>query len=222
MIPLEKDSTSILSHSGYCTRSNPTQATRKSHTTQPTPQKYCSDRCRREKPRPAPSTEKDIEQTFTRLLGGGGERRIVKCEDVERAVFTKSRTDDDGASGDDVEILDAGGQGEDGRSNSGEEAEDNDDDDGDGGVRLPSDMDPAVTSTSTKPKSEDGSHHKTLREWGMQKAKEREMVRRAARRGVAFGFEMEGGKRRWVEAVQRGRVVESSFAKGEWGVRWRE
>lgn len=67
---------------------------------------------------------------------------------------------------------------------------------------------------------------------GMRKAREREMVRRAGRRGVVFGFlvEGEGGggdgdkgekKRRMVDAVQGGRVVESSFAKGEWGVRWR-
>lgn len=146
----------------------------------------------------------------------------MKCEDVERAVFTKTRTDDDdGASGgDDVGLLNAGELEEDGdSSDAGEEAEG---DDGGGGVRLPSNMEPAATSISTKQKS-DGRAQKTPREWGMQKAKEREMVRRAARRGVAFGFEMEEGKkRRRVEAVQWGRVVESSFAKGEWGVRWKE
>ena len=145
----------------------------------------------------------------------------MKCEDVERAVFTKTRTDV-GASGDDVELLSAdGGLEEDGHSSdAGEEAEE--DDDGGGGVRLPSNTEPsAATSISMKAKSDDRLH-KTPREWGMQKAKEREMVRRAARRGVAFGFETEEGKRRRVETVQRGRVVESSFAKGEWGVRWRE
>ena len=47
----------------------------------------------------------------------------------------------------------------------------------------------------------------------MHKAKEREMVRRAARRGVAFGFEIEEGRRRRVEAVQGGRTVESSLAR---------
>lgn len=66
---------------------------------------------------------------------------------------------------------------------------------------------------------------------GLLKAREREMVRQAARRGVAFGLEVEvevqgegeGKKvgRRKVECVRGGRVVESSFAKGEWGVRWR-
>ena len=73
---------------------------------------------------------------------------------------------------------------------------------------------------------------------GQQRAEERELVRQAARRGVAFGFiirsrthDAEGGvgqktsageERRRCEAVQGGRVVEASFAKGEWGVRWRE
>lgn len=151
-----------------------------------------------------------------RLLGEGRERRIVRCEDVERAVFTKTRTDD-GVSGGGVELLNADGLGEDGQSDAGEEAED---DDGCGGVRLPSIMEPPAASTTMKPTSED-RRNKTARELGMQKAKEREMVRRAARRGVAFGFETKEGKRR-VEAVQWGRVVESSFAKGEWGVRWRE
>lgn len=145
----------------------------------------------------------------------------MKCEEVERAIFTKTRTDD-GSDNEEVELLDAEELGEDGPSDGGEEAED----DG-GGVRLPSEMEPpaatttTTTATTTKPQSEKRPH-KTLREWGMQKAKEREMVRRAARRGVAFGFEMEEGKRRSVEAVQWGRVVESSFAKGEWGIRWRE
>lgn len=139
----------------------------------------------------------------------------MKCEEVERAIFTKTRTDD-GIGGEEVELSNADGLGGDGYSDVEEEAGD------DGGVRLPSDMEPpAASTTTTKPKS-DKVAQGTLREWGMQKAKEREMVRRAARRGVAFGFEMEEGGRRSVEAVQWGRVVESSFAKGEWGVRWRE
>ena len=201
----------------HFSRSNPAQAPRKSHATLTTPQKYCSDRCRRERPRPAPSTEKDIERAFVRLLGGGEERRIVKCEEVERVIFTKTRTDD-GSCSEEVELSNADGLEEDGCSDVEEEAGDDGDD---GGVRLPSNMEPpAAITTTMKPKS-DKVPHRTPREWGMQKAKEREMVRRAARRGVAFGFEMEEG-RRSVEAVQSGRVVESSFAKGEWGVRWRD
>ncbi|KAK7414036.1 hypothetical protein QQX98_007068 [Neonectria punicea] len=61
---------------------------------------------------------------------------------------------------------------------------------------------------------------------GQKKAKEREMVRSAARRGVVFGFVMDenSGQEERVkcEAVMQGNVVEPSYAKGNWGVRWRE
>ncbi|KAI4859672.1 hypothetical protein F4820DRAFT_453655 [Hypoxylon rubiginosum] len=76
---------------------------------------------------------------------------------------------------------------------------------------------------------------------GQRRARQREMVRSAARRGVVFGFaavEVEGREqgqgrpaattttettaRKKCEAVMQGRVVEPSFAKGDWGVRWRE
>lgn len=79
------------------------------------------------------------------------------------------------------------------------------------------------------------------RRQGQLRAQEREMVRCAARRGVVFGFLMpvpegsmgrtnhgrqpdaaEGGERRLCEAVMAGKVVEPSFAKGDWGIRWRE
>lgn len=90
---------------------------------------------------------------------------------------------------------------------------------------------------------------------GQKRAEERELVRRAARRGVAFGFKVDeipqakvesgkrkkGGKdkrvlddsaeeavnkdfRRKCEAVitKAAVVVEPSFAKGDWGIRWRD
>lgn len=66
---------------------------------------------------------------------------------------------------------------------------------------------------------------------GLRRARQREMVRCAARRGVVFGFggagggggaEGEAGSRRKCEAVMSGKVVEPSFAKGDWSVRWRE
>ena len=95
---------------------------------------------------------------------------------------------------------------------------------------------------------------------GQRRAEEREMVRRAARRGCAFGFvistdeglggtdkdEQTGRKtknkkgknakpqldgaavfvdghiRRKCEAIMNGQAVEASFAKGDWGIRWRE
>ncbi|ESZ98304.1 hypothetical protein SBOR_1297 [Sclerotinia borealis F-4128] len=84
---------------------------------------------------------------------------------------------------------------------------------------------------------------------GQKQAEEREMVRRAARRAVVFGFIVEqpletapqafkGSKhkkstnweelvakeptRRKCEALMQGSVVEPSFAKGNWSIRWRE
>ncbi|KAI0386042.1 hypothetical protein F5Y04DRAFT_276560 [Hypomontagnella monticulosa] len=63
---------------------------------------------------------------------------------------------------------------------------------------------------------------------GQRRAQRREMVRCAARRGVVFGFATavgDGGgepRIRKCEAVMQGKVVEPSFAKGSWGVRWRE
>jgi len=62
---------------------------------------------------------------------------------------------------------------------------------------------------------------KTKRREGERRAEEREMVRRAARRCCAFGFGGEAEKRK-CEAVMKGTVVEPSFAKGEWSIRWRE
>ena len=153
-----------------------------------------------------------------RLLDDGREGRVVNCEEVERMVFGTTRTE-----GEVYEEISSGegGPGDDGQSEVDEEAEGDD-----GGVRLPPETGSPVAraiTTSKKPDSENRLQ-RSGRERGMQKAKEREMVRRAARRGVAFGFgEAIGeGNRRRVEAVQGGRVVESSFAKGEWGVRWKE
>lgn len=85
---------------------------------------------------------------------------------------------------------------------------------------------------------------------GQRRADQREMVRRAARRGVVFGFlenapnvgdreqrseetsnRDKAGKdtdhlglevRRKCEAIMNGLVVEPSYAKGNWAIRWRE
>lgn len=64
---------------------------------------------------------------------------------------------------------------------------------------------------------------------GLQNAHRREMVRCAARRGVAFGFMVKSpaegelrSRKRKCEAIVQGKVVEPSFAKGDWSVRWRE
>lgn len=64
------------------------------------------------------------------------------------------------------------------------------------------------------------AHAVDSRQLGMRRAREREMVRQAARRLVAFGVE-QSERLRKVECIQKGRVVESSFAKGDWGIRWK-
>jgi hypothetical protein len=52
-------------------------------------------------------------------------------------------------------------------------------------------------------------------------AEQREEARRAGRRLVQFGFRSQGvDEDRPVEAVQDNKVVEASFAKGEWAIRW--
>uniref|UniRef100_M4B6K7 Uncharacterized protein n=2 Tax=Hyaloperonospora arabidopsidis (strain Emoy2) TaxID=559515 RepID=M4B6K7_HYAAE len=58
---------------------------------------------------------------------------------------------------------------------------------------------------------------------GQRRAHKRELVRCAARRGVVFGFPVDGSEqRRKCEAVSQGKVVEPSFAKGDWSIRWRD
>ncbi|KAI8711845.1 hypothetical protein NCS52_01449100 [Fusarium sp. LHS14.1] len=59
------------------------------------------------------------------------------------------------------------------------------------------------------------------RKEGQKRAKQKEMTKCAARRGVVFGF-LVGEERRLCEAVMAGKVVEPSFAKGDWSIRWRE
>ena len=145
------------------------------------------------------------------------------CEEVEREVFTATRRGPEEEEDGRIRPFDASVPEEDRQSGGGDESEDED-----GGVRLPCPVEnppasvaTATTTNSMRPEMEGTPQIMNPRERGMQKAKEREMVKRVARRGVAFGFEMEErGGRRSVDAVQGGRVVESSFAKGEWGVRW--
>lgn len=97
-------------------------------------------------------------------------------------------------------------------------------------------------------KVEESPVDRDKRREGQKKAEEREMVRRAMRRGIAFGFIVEGdatearldsksSKRRGsrsdkgdtdqvpmkkkCEALMNGTIVEPSFAKGNWSIRWR-
>ena len=177
--------------------------------------KFCSARCRRTRPSRSPnSAETRIEETFIAILSGDGAaaggRRVVECGVVEREVFGEGR----GSEADD-------GDGEGEGSGVAELCNINTDNSDDGGVSIS--PPPSTHTQSTKPTDSQQA--------GMQRARNRELVRQAARRMVAFGVDVEErvglgkegkGKGRKVEAVQGGRVVESSFAKGEWGVRWKE
>lgn len=101
-------------------------------------------------------------------------------------------------------------------------------------------------------KIEESQEDLEKRRQGQKQAEEREMVRRAARRVIVFGVEVPKqeapskkhlkpkakGKRRGLdddeteeeprtevrkaEALMNGMVVEPSFAKGNWSIRWRE
>ncbi|KAK4691764.1 hypothetical protein P7C71_g5306, partial [Lecanoromycetidae sp. Uapishka_2] len=151
--------------------------------------------------------------------------------------------DDDGVGNERKGSGDSGGRGDD--YDDSESLQHDDEVDGEvggGGVRLPTNMVPSKSSTSTALNRSNPGQGSPLnfQQYGLKIAKQREQVRQAARRGVAFGFEVhaddekEGGggrrrrggesmeKRKHLEAVQYGRVVEASFAKGDWGVRWRQ
>ncbi|KAL8952583.1 MAG: hypothetical protein Q9222_001498, partial [Ikaeria aurantiellina] len=141
--------------------------------------------------------------TFTTLLNAGGKGRVVECGEVEGRIFF----------GGDVK-----GQEKEAADDDDENSSGTDEDEGGGGAPIPSSNNIGEQKLNTQDEADP-------RRKGMQKARNREMVRQAARRGVAFGFRVSGGgdreERRDVEAVQGGRVVESSFAKGEWGIRWK-
>jgi len=144
--------------------------------------------------------------------GSRSGKRIVLCGEVEVQVFGHPHTEHMGGekSAPCSESVDGG-------TFSGDEDEGNE-----GGVAV------AVREVGNG-----GEKGLTPQEMGRRRAEEREKVRQAARRGVVFGFVVgearggedggeEGRECRRVEAVQGGRVVEASFAKGEWGIRWRD
>ena len=190
-----------------------------------TPPKYCSDRCRREKP-PAnqQGVEGEIERVFVEMLGWGG-RRVVDCAEVERKVFGAL------AKGGELDTQEHDAYKNDERSSSSQTS----DDDDDGGVPLDGHSLPGASSE----RQHEVLDNLTPQQLGRQRAANREKVRQAARRGAVFGFltgstealtqsqsrkDHEGGeiRRRRVEAIQSGRVVEASFAKGPWDVRWKD
>ena len=173
---------------------------------------------------------------FVELLGGGEQgagRRVVRCDEVEARVFghparASSVHPSKGS-------RDSGGEGE---SDTAFSDQTSDDDDEDGGVSLGEYMAPTAPSKTQLVVPE----NLTPQQLGRHRAANREKVRQAARRGTIFGFlahaleptdaslispqtkdsNSDGPRRRKVEAVQGGRIVEASFAKGPWGVRWKD
>ena len=135
----------------------------------------------------------------------------MTCSEVEQAVFGERATQND----EDPWKREAS----DGPNHAHPPIDDGDSsDENDGGVPVSSSPPPPPAEASTKMPTD-------ARLRGMQRARNREMVRQAGRRGTTLGFlsrseaREEGPKR--VEVVQNGKLVEASFAKGEWGVRWK-
>lgn len=173
--------------------------------------------------------EARIEGVFVRLLGEG--RGVVGCGVVEGVVLGSLKEEEEvQGRGSGREVEDAGGIDE----------KVSDDDDG-GGVTLP-------RSPGNEHRAKETTPQTAALQRAHRREKIRQAARRGCAFGFLVdgdagtggdeGGEMEeggeGGKgkgkgkrglegrrrRRKVEAVQNGRVVEASFAKGEFGVRW--
>ncbi|KAI8962160.1 hypothetical protein F5Y11DRAFT_357150 [Daldinia sp. FL1419] len=182
----------------------------------------------------------------------GDPRILVSCDDVEKAMFgdrtdpdktfgrkkrvtrVPTAASDDGAESDGIREAP-----EDGDSAVGlDDNEDSSSVDGDilarMSVRSGTRIRPPQTVSQVNgsvggekgraERSEETEENARRRLEGQRRAQQREMVRSAARRGVVFGFAVGNGTvtPRKCEAVMQGKVVEPSFAKGDWGIRWRE
>jgi len=244
----------------YCTTCGRVISDRKSHKTDPTPAKYCSVKCRSQKPR-----KKDlrIEEAFVALLNGdkefegeeipaaisdlrvkakakGEKRFVVPCSAVETLIY--------GSRGDPSKVfgrkknrasraLAAGGEKE-WRSVDMESTDEEEGDDGmidfnttgfAGKVRPPqhlTEINGGIGGEKGRAeREEESAEANTKRLEGQRIAEEKELVKRAARRGVVFGFaasDTPSETPKKCEAIMGANVVEPSFAKGDWGVRWRE
>ncbi|KAI8260276.1 hypothetical protein K4K58_002033 [Colletotrichum sp. SAR11_239] len=251
----------------YCRTCGRVISSRKSTSSKPAnsePPKYCSARCRGQKPG---RLDREIEAAFVRFLQGdepldtanvkkvkGDTRVLVPCDVVEAKVFGErkdpekvfgrrknraSRAIPEKAEDEGVDV-----------SHEKEEEDPGEEiiDEMLGRTRSNElDVDPSVmaslsvrSGTRVRPpqeksqvngsvggekgkaeRIEETDEMREKRNEGQKKAHERELVRCAARRGVVFGF-LVGEERRKCEAVMQGKVVEPSFAKGDWAVRWRE
>ena len=205
----------------YCTACGRVIGTRRSHK-QNEVIKYCSDGCRKRRLGPV---DKKIDRTILSLLLGekesgidqidtkcrvrkGDHRTVIFCGEIERIAFDRpqppSKKDEDPEG---VSDFEEGGD---------------------------EDLDPA--ELQGKRPNPGGPGSKEKQQEGQKRAEEREMVRRAARRAVVFGFPVEKAydgpaahpksenseEKRKCEALMSGQVVEPSFAKGDWAIRWRD
>jgi hypothetical protein len=221
--------------------------------------------------------ESGIEKTAykTRVVKGD-HRVVVTCDEIEEAVFgsrfdpekvygrrknRKSRAiGDPKAAWKSVDMdSDAGMTHSEGEESEEETRDYEDENDAVLGVRVrppqtESDVNFSVGGERGKgEKIIESNDDREKRLQGARRAEEREMVRRAARRGIVFGFKVarrhdspqkpqrkskakteakesssdgEDGddetEIRKAEALMNGTVVEPSFAKGDWSIRWRE
>lgn len=242
--------------------------------------KYCSDRCRNRKPGKLDKKieqtivalldqqkESGLEKTGAKdRFVKGDHRIIVTCDEIEEIVFG-SRFDPEKVYGrrKNRKIRAIGGANADAewKTVDMESSEDSASED-----VPPQPMDNKIGPIIRPPQTESdvnfsiggerGRAERTeesasdiqKKNDGQRQAEEREMVRRAARRAVVFGFVVEqpletvssqaskGSKhkksvsweenvakepiKRKCEALMQGSVVEPSFAKGNWSIRWRE
>lgn len=254
------------------------QDSKKATKKQNNPVKYCSDRCRSRKPGALDrriegaivsllqgEEGSGIEKTAARSkIVKGDPRLVVTCDEIEEIVFgsrfdpekvhgrrknRKSRAiGDPNAEWKSVDMEDSSGGDDSGEDDGGSVPSE------DGGVRIrpPQDQSDVNFSVggerSRAEKIEASVEDLEKRRQGAKRAEEREMVRRAARRGIVFGFEVSkretsGPKQktkakakgsaegetsmpqteiRKAEALMNGMVVEPSYAKGNWTIRWRE
>ncbi|KAF9767624.1 hypothetical protein IL306_015184 [Fusarium sp. DS 682] len=233
-----------------------------------TPAKYCSSRCRTQKPS---KLDRELEKAFVKLLTAdesiaeetkkqakgrkhkkgknskGDNRILVPCSAAEELVFGPNRTSMEEGNGEhhseeeETQKLEPTQAPSEPRSSEDLDLSGNVKDDNyiDGdilarmsvrsGTRIrPPQSVSEVNGSVGGEKGRAERIHETdamleKRKQGQKRAKEREMTKCAARRGVVFGFAVnDDGEKRLCEAVMAGKVVEPSFAKGDWAIRWRE
>ncbi|KAM0138128.1 hypothetical protein ACHAO1_003596 [Botrytis cinerea] len=264
----------------YCLTCGRVMSTKKASKKTNNEVKYCSDRCRSRKPGKVDKKieqaivalldqEKDsgLEKTGAKDRFVKGDHRIVvTCDEIEEIVFG-SRFDPEKVYGrrKNRKSRAIGGSNADAewKTVDMESSEDSASDDAphepvntmNGPMIRPpqaeSDVNFSIGGERGKAeRTEESAADLQKKVDGQKQAEEREMVRRAARRAVVFGFIVEqppetnssqafkGSKhkrttsweenvvkepiRRKCEALMQGSVVEPSYAKGNWSIRWRE